>query len=949
MLTLAKLGAHSTAYYESTIDRGAAARPAAFDGHDYYSEEGEALPEAFVAGRDPQAAAESARNFVGVEDGQRLSGEEITTWFDEGVTPAGAQAGRRFNDSSVRGFDLTFAAPKSVSMLWALSEDEEHQKACEAAHQKAIKSSLAYLAEHAGWTRVHNPETGNKDLSRLSGLTGASYLHRTSRAQDPHLHSHVLLHNRQVREDGAGWGSVDGTSLYHETRAAGMLYQATLRAELARSIGAEWEMTDPDTGMADLRGIDREKIAEWSQRHSEIEAWAEEHIGETGAAETAAAQKATRAPKDLAGATTATLKAEWQRDDRAKGVSFEKALGGGLEVDEPEPTPNNVLELVAQTKSTFTRADLVEAAASLWPSQADPEKVREQVEALAERAREQSIPLSVDPSKQHGERAPHEREGSVRYSSEAVLQQEQKLLADATNSRDENAVPQHLLDQDLEGVSDDQSKAVRGIASSPMTNTTLVAPAGTGKTTSLKALRGLYEQDGREVHGLAPTGKAADVMSQEGATRSAQTIAQAMQQIEGGRCTWGDRTVVVIDEAGMVGTADLARLMALAKERGAKVVTVGDTEQLEPVKQRGGGLDLLAGNSPDTQRLSEVWRQKDEAERRAGTDLRSGDLDRMASAQKWYSENGRIHEGSAPAMLEDAYKGWSDDRAQGRDSLMLTSTREWAGALNKAAQADRIKAGQVKIAKDPKVGHLREGRAGVGDQIITRSNSRTLRAQGQDKHGNLIDAGAIRNGQRWSITGWGKDGSAQVERLDGGGFASLPANYLRENTELGYASTIHAAQGVTADTTHTVMDADRTGRSGLYVGMTRGKESNKAYVASQRVGEQSHQHSAQTEVSYRRGSAEEAGPAFLQIALREDRDSSALKVIAQQRQQYLSTAEHRTGAEIGASTTPAGQADQQRTATRGKAMSRMEQMRQQLREKEASRAAGRGSDRGRGL
>lgn len=495
----------------------------------------------------------------------------------------------------------------------------------------------------------------------------------------------------------------------------------------------------------------------------------------------------------------------------------------------------------------------------------------------------------------------------------------------------------------------------RGIASSPMTNTSLVAPAGAGKTTSLKALRGLYEQDGRQVVGLAPTGKAASVMTKEGATDSAQTVASTMLQMEKGKCSWNDRTVVIVDESGMVGTADLARIMSTANERGSKVVTVGDTEQLQPVKNRGGGLDLLAANGPDTQRVSEVWRQRDEEERKAGLGLRSGDLDQIIEAENFYNKKGRLQEGSVPAMLETAYQGWSSDRAKGWDSLMATNSREWADGLNRRAQAERIKNGDVTLKKG--LGDLRGGRqAGLGDEVITRSNEYSLRAHTKDKWGRRSDAGAVLNGQRWKITEWSKDGSAEVRSLDGKSSTTLPGSYLRESTDLGYATTHHGVQGATAGSrtqkgsSWNVYDPDRSTRSALYVGMTRGTDENHALFATQRVGEQSHQHAGATEKPvYRHGTEDEAKGAFRNVALREDRSASALKVIAQHRQQYLSTATHRGGAEVGASTTPAGQADQQRNATREKATTRMDRMRQQLREKEAARSAGRGSDKGRGL
>ena len=157
-------------------------------------------------------------------------GTPIRTWWRVGWTtvarPSG-ECGRAHGERGVHGFDLTFCAPKSVSLVRAFGDDVT-QKAVASAHQMAISEALEYLAEHAGYTRVHNPITGEKDLSVLPGLVAAAYQHETSRAGDPHLHTHVLVPNRQARADGR-LVSLDGTSLFHEARAAGVIYQATLR------------------------------------------------------------------------------------------------------------------------------------------------------------------------------------------------------------------------------------------------------------------------------------------------------------------------------------------------------------------------------------------------------------------------------------------------------------------------------------------------------------------------------------------------------------------------------------------------------------------------------------------------------------------------------------------------------------------------------------------------
>ena len=177
-------------------------------------------------------------SYLGVGDGQVLDGLMVGAWFNEPIAPSGASLGRAYSERSVYGYDVTTAAPKSVSMLWGLSDDAVVHEQIVAAHEAAIRSALGYLSEHAGYTRVHNPVTGQKDLVRTLGLSGVAYQHRTSRAGDPHLHTHVLIHNRQVRADGGGVGSLDGQSLLHELKAGGSIYQAALPCTQSRTTGA---------------------------------------------------------------------------------------------------------------------------------------------------------------------------------------------------------------------------------------------------------------------------------------------------------------------------------------------------------------------------------------------------------------------------------------------------------------------------------------------------------------------------------------------------------------------------------------------------------------------------------------------------------------------------------------------------------------------------------------
>lgn len=165
----------------------------------------------------------TAAKLVGLTDPQRAGGtadpDVAGRWLDDGTAPNGA-SGRALGNRGVHGFDLTFCAPKSVSLARAIRAGEVAHKAISDAHTTAISEALEYLAEHAGYTRVHNPVTGHKDLVHLPGLVAIAYQHETSRAGDPHLRTHVIVPNRQARAGGK-MVSLDGTSLYHEARPPG--------------------------------------------------------------------------------------------------------------------------------------------------------------------------------------------------------------------------------------------------------------------------------------------------------------------------------------------------------------------------------------------------------------------------------------------------------------------------------------------------------------------------------------------------------------------------------------------------------------------------------------------------------------------------------------------------------------------------------------------------------
>ena len=311
MLSVAKLAPGQEAYYERSVAQGL---------DDYYDGRGES-PGVWagrgsseldlvgvvgdgdlgklISGIDP-ASGERLRNHakartITVERIDRETGERRTEQRE--LRP-------------VAGFDLVFGAPKSVSLLHALG-DHDKRLAVSQAHESAWQAALAYLEDEACVTR-----RGKAGVVRehAGGFVAAAYQHRTSRAHDPHLHTHVIVANMAQSPDGT-WRALEGDAILRGYRlAAGYLYQAHLRAELSRSLGVEWR--DPVKGMAEISGIPQTVLDAFSTRRRQIT----DRLDETGGTSWRAAQVAAIGTRDRKEAIDLPLVREhWWERARTRG------------------------------------------------------------------------------------------------------------------------------------------------------------------------------------------------------------------------------------------------------------------------------------------------------------------------------------------------------------------------------------------------------------------------------------------------------------------------------------------------------------------------------------------------------------------------------------------------------------------------------------------------------
>src|SRR5215203_1907156 len=272
----------------------------------------------------------------------------------------------------------------------------------------------------------------------------------------------------------------------------------------------------------------------------------------------------------------------------------------------------------------------------------------------------------------------------------------------------------------------------------------------------------------------------------------------------------GPSTLVIIEEAGMADTLTLDAAVQFAIDRGGSVRLVGDDQQLAAIGAGGVLRDIK--QSHGALHLAELHRFTNPAEAAASLALREG----KHEALNFYLDHDRVHVGDIAKTTEDAFTAWVSDRSAGRDAIMLAPTRELVAELNHRARAHRFDhlEGTAEVP-------LADGnRASVGDVIITRANDRRLRLTATDW---------VKNGDRWTITRIGRSGDLTVRHNRNQLTVRLPVDYVRESTGLGYATTIHAAQGVSADTMHGLLTGQESRRQ-LYTMLTRGRHANHLYL-----------------------------------------------------------------------------------------------------------------------
>jgi hypothetical protein len=484
-----------------------------------------------------------------------------------------------------------------------------------------------------------------------------------------------------------------------------------------------------------------------------------------------------------------------------------------------------VLEDLSRSRSTWSRRDVVRAAARLAPiGLGEAAATRQWIEATAEQVLAQpavvhlAAPEPAPPAdlRRRDGLSVFERHGAARFTTLDTLSVEQHVLDLAAQPPNRRGVAQPAAVEAAiagAGVGADQAAAVLALTQDGDTVICVVGPAGTGKSRTLGAAARAWQTSGIPVRGLAVSAVAAGVLQAE-AGIPAETVAKLLFENDrpggpGQQWRLGRGEVVVVDEAGMVASRDLARLALLAAQAQAKLVLVGDHAQLGAVE--AGGLFRLLADTRAVE-LSGVRRFSHDWERHASLRLRARDPTVIAT----YDQHGRIRACDRLGALDTAFAAWVDARAAGQSVVVCATDHAAVDAASRRIRAHRVAAGDVEPAG------VRAGEqvVGVGEEIVTTRNDRRL----------MTTAGRwVRNGDRWTVTHRHPDGSLTVSHLNGHGRVVLPTNYVTADTALAYALTVHKAQGVTVDRAVLIADQATTAEA-LYVGMTRGRHHNTTLV-----------------------------------------------------------------------------------------------------------------------
>jgi conjugative relaxase-like TrwC/TraI family protein len=756
---------------------------------------------------------------LGIEGGARVDGPEFIALM-EGRHPRTGEWLRREGSNGRRGggIDLTFSAPKSVSVVWALG-DEHERREIEAAHAAAVTDAMAHLTETV--PTVRRRYDGQVVEEHAVDLVAAEYRHTTARgvmegdAPDPQLHSHVVI-TSAIREDGR-LVAVASRPIFRSAREVGAYYRSALAHELAERGYRIERGTGKEGRYFEIEGVPRSMLDAFSQRSREVARAAERFRAKWGRApergELRQLKLENRKAKVLV--TKADLQLVWNET----AARFEAPTERTPSEAERERVLENRRPLADRVEERLT-----ERAATFEPRELRAVLLEQSVGDLSPREALAFTRTMI------AERRVLPLEGglmttlTVRAREEAIERRFTVLAQDAGRDVGESArtIASDELAERIGGrLTDEQADALQVITGAER-GAILVGPAGTGKGVVIDAAARAEQHTGHRTLGIAVSGSTAQRLGQDSPALAGQTLTldALVSRVERGQLDIDHATTVYFDEAGMADTDRLNRLTDVVERTGSKLVAIGDAAQL-PSIGAGGMFERLTRLAPSAE-LSNIRRTLDQAEQRAWADLRAGRSDR---AMAHYHSRGQLHMADTrDEAVEQAARAWAKLTKRHDPSevaLISDSSNQEIHRLNARAQHFRAQRGELGETEVQVPGVHYGVRTGDRVALIDQHHE-----PGQER----IENGS--RGQVLDITPGGGvlvefDVTARKRTLAGDDLARL---------RLGYAQHIHRAQGATVTRTLVVTGGWQTSKEPAYVEASRARQGTSWFVSRQDLG-----------------------------------------------------------------------------------------------------------------
>lgn len=742
------------------------------------------------------------------------------------------------------GFDLTFSAPKSVSVAFAIAEGQDRDALLEA-HRAAVASGMEFLESKVETRRGK----AGKTVMEVEGLVYSQHDHMANRNLEPNLHTHNLVYGVSKGADGE-WATFDARELYRHRMAADQIYRNELAVNL-RKLGygieqeKELDIDQQETGRTwwEIAGIPEEVRDRFSSRRQEILDYAEEH-----GIDMQAACLATRKHKDEP--SFAEMSMTWKQTMaamEAKEPGLIKTIAElkqCSDVNVEIATDELIMERLHETEAMFTDHQLVERLGMEYAGRIGKEELFKKCEEFKSRNNLVRVNAEDIHDDDKGETLARIHTED-RYAAPWMVDWETEIQHRTQVRKEEQQVkvPKKKVDQaiaDFEAkngfqLSDEQRRAIEHVSTETGGVAIISGLAGTGKTTVSDVYKSAFEADGRQMLGIAVSNNAAQKLQAESGMEST-SVAMALSRMKKGELQLSDRHVVVLDEAGMVDTRDTRALMKACHEAGAKFILQGDTHQLQPVGA-GSGMSLAKEIAGDVM-LTQIRRQKRSEDRdtaksfydhdehgevveQKGVKSRAQAVDKGRGILALLLANNNVEEyGTQKQAMKGLVQAYMTSNTDAREKLILAHSRAEVSAVNEAVREQLKASGELSQhevefkARDGK--QWRQLALAEGDLI---------------KFGVRDDNLGVINGTGAKVEkiqqAWGKGGGfditvrvqSDIKEDDGRVLTFNTHEYNAINHR--YANTIHAAQGQGRQEVYHLLNSGMADNQSTLVAFTR--------------------------------------------------------------------------------------------------------------------------------